>query len=145
MKINKNHNMKKTIIAQLVIILAFVAINGKAFSQKGDKPAEGKVKIITDQDFEKTIKKGITLVDFWAVWCGPCRRQAPIIEELANENTNKKIKIGKLDVDHNKVTSNKFSVRNIPTLIIFKDGKEIKRLVGLQDKQTILAELNALK
>jgi thioredoxin 1 len=137
--------MKKTIIAQLLIILAFVAISGKAFSQKGDKPAEEKVKIITDQDFEKTIKKGITLVDFWAVWCGPCRRQAPIIEELANENTNKKIKIGKLDVDHNKVTSNKFSVRNIPTLIIFKDGKEIKRLVGLQDKQTILAELNALK
>ena len=137
--------MKKIIIAQFVIMIAFVAISGKGFSQKTVKPAEEKVKIITDQDFDKTIKKGITLIDFWAVWCGPCRRQAPIIEELANENTNKKIKIGKLDVDKNKVTSNTFSVRNIPTLIIFKDGKEIKRLVGLQDKQTILNELNALK
>jgi len=136
--------MKKTIIAQFIIILAFVAFSGKAFSQKAEKPAEEKVKIITDQDFDKTIKKGITMIDFWATWCGPCRRQAPIVEEIANE-VSKKIKIGKLDVDKNKIASSTYSVRNIPTLIIFKDGKEVKRLVGLQDKQTILTELNAIK
>jgi len=136
--------MKKTIIAKLVIILALVAFSGKTYSQKVEKPAEEKVKIITDQEFDKTIKKGITLIDFWATWCGPCRRQAPIVEEIANE-VSKKIKIGKLDIDKNKIAASTYSVRNIPTLIIFKDGKEVKRLVGLQDKQTILNELNAIK
>ncbi len=136
--------MKRTIITQLVIILALVAFNGNVFGQKGNKAATKNVKIITDKDFNKTIKKGITLVDFWAVWCRPCRTQAPIIEELATE-VGKNFKIGKLDIDRNKITSNKLSVRRIPTLIIFKDGKEIKRLVGLQGKQAILNELNALK
>ena len=136
--------MKRIIIAQFVIILALVAFSGKTYSQKTEKAAEEKVKIITDQEFDKTIKKGITLIDFWATWCGPCRRQAPIVEEIANE-VSKKIKIGKLDIDKNKIAASTYSVRNIPTLIIFKDGKEVKRLVGLQDKQTILNELNAIK
>lgn len=136
--------MKKTIFASLVILISLVAYNTNAYAQKTDKKAESKVLTITDNDFDKTIKKGITLVDFWAVWCGPCRRQGPIVEEIANE-VGKKIKIGKLDVDNNKVTSNTFNVRNIPTLIIFKDGKEVKRLVGLQDKQTLLNEINAIK
>lgn len=136
--------MKKTIFASLVILISLVAYNTNAYAQKTDKKAESKVLTITDNDFDKTIKKGITLVDFWAVWCGPCRRQGPIVEEIANE-VGKKFKIGKLDVDNNKTSSNTYNVRNIPTLIIFKDGKEVKRLVGLQDKQTLLNELNAIK
>ncbi len=136
--------MKKTIFASLVILVSLVAYNTNSYAQKADKPAASKVLTVTDNDFDKTIKKGITMVDFWAVWCGPCRRQGPIVEEIANE-VGKKIKIGKLDVDNNKVTSNTYNVRNIPTLIIFKDGKEVKRLVGLQDKQTLLNELNAIK
>jgi len=136
--------MNKTLIATFVVIIALFAINTKVFSQKGDIKSAPKLLTITDNDFDKTIKKGITLVDFWATWCAPCRRQGPIVEEIANE-VGKKFKIGKLDVDNNKITSNTFSVRNIPTLIIFKDGKEVKRLVGLQDKQTLLNELNAIK
>ncbi|MCX6230161.1 MAG: thioredoxin [Bacteroidetes bacterium] len=138
--------MKKTVLAQFLLILVLVAFNAKTFSQTAPAPAPANkaVKILTDQDFDKQIKKGITLVDFWAVWCGPCRRQAPVIDEIATE-VGKKFKIGKLDVDNNKVTSNTYGVRNIPTLIIFKDGKEIKRLVGLQDKQAIMDELNAIK
>jgi thioredoxin 1 len=136
--------MKKTIFATSIIFLLLVAFNTNSYSQKADKTSVSKVITITDNDFDKTVKKGITMVDFWAVWCGPCRRQGPIVEEIANE-VGKKIKIGKLDVDNNKVTSNTFNVRNIPTLIIFKDGKEVKRLVGLQDKQTLLNELNAIK
>lgn len=136
--------MKKTIFASLVILISLVAYNTNAYAQKTDKKADSKVLTITDNDFDKTIKKGITLVDFWAVWCGPCRRQGPIVEEIANE-VGKKFKIGKLDVDNNKTSSNTYNVRNIPTLIIFKDGKEVKRLVGLQDKQTLLNELNAIK
>jgi thioredoxin 1 len=136
--------MKKTIFASLMILISLVAYNTNAYAQKTDKKADSKVLTITDNDFDKTIKKGITLVDFWAVWCGPCRRQGPIVEEIASE-VGKKFKIGKLDVDNNKTSSNTYNVRNIPTLIIFKDGKEVKRLVGLQDKQTLLNELNAIK
>jgi thioredoxin 1 len=138
--------MKKILIAQFLLITVFLAVNTKAFSQAAatPAPANSAVKILTDQDFDKQIKKGITLVDFWAVWCGPCRRQAPVIDEIATE-VGKKFKIGKLDVDNNKVTSNTYGVRNIPTLIIFKDGKEVKRLVGLQDKQTIMDALNSFK
>ena len=134
--------MKKTIFATSIVFLLLVAFNTNSYSQKADKTSVSKVITITDNDFDKTVKKGITMVDFWAVWCGPCRRQGPIVEEIANE-VGKKIKIGKLDVDNNKVTSNTFNVRNIPTLIIFKDGKEVKRLVGLQDKQTLLNELRS--
>lgn len=136
--------MKKNILASLVIIVSLIVFNNITYAQKSDKKADSKVLTITDNDFDKTIKKGITMVDFWAVWCGPCRRQGPIVEEIANE-VGKKYKIGKLDVDNNKVSSNAYNVRNIPTLIIFKDGKEVKRLVGLQDKQTLLNELNAIK
>ncbi len=136
--------MKKNILASLVIIISLIVFNNITYAQKADKKADSKVLTITDNDFDKTIKKGITMVDFWAVWCGPCRRQGPIVEEIANE-VGKKYKIGKLDVDNNKVSSNAYNVRNIPTLIIFKDGKEVKRLVGLQDKQTLLNELNAIK
>lgn len=136
--------MKKKFFAGLVIIVSLIVFNNITYAQKGDKKADSKVLTITDNDFDKTIKKGITMVDFWAVWCGPCRRQGPIVEEIANE-VGKKYKIGKLDVDNNKVSSNAYNVRNIPTLIIFKDGKEVKRLVGLQDKQTLLNELNAIK
>lgn len=136
--------MNKSFFASLVIIISLIVFNNNTFAQKADKKADSKVLTITDNDFDKTIKKGITMVDFWAVWCGPCRRQGPIVEEIANE-VGKKYKIGKLDVDNNKVSSNAYNVRNIPTLIIFKDGKEVKRLVGLQDKQTLLNELNAIK
>ena len=138
--------MKKLIIIPLVLILSLTIFTVKIYSQKeAAKTATSKVINVTDADFEKTIKKGITMIDFWVVWCGPCRRQGPIVEEMANENTNKKIKICKMDVDHNKETSNTFNIHSIPTIIIFKDGKEIKRLVGLQDKATLLNELNAIK
>ncbi len=139
--------MKKLFIVPLVLVITLSLFSVKAFSQKTAAPAEtkSKVVIITDGDFDKTIKKGVTMVDFWATWCGPCRRQGPIVEEIANENTDKKVKICKMDVDKNKATSNTFGIRNIPTIIIFKDGKEVKRLVGLQDKSLLLTELKNVK
>jgi len=97
--------------------------------------------VITDKNFETTISKGVTLVDFWATWCGPCRRQGPIITEIAKEIGDKAV-IGKLDVDKNGETAGKYHVRSIPTIIVFKDGKVVERLVGLQTKQTLLDVVN---
>jgi len=96
---------------------------------------------ITDKNFEVTIKKGVTLVDFWATWCGPCRRQGPIITEIAKEFDGKAV-IGKLDVDNNRETAGEYHVRSIPTIIVFKDGKVVERLVGLQTKETLVSVVN---
>jgi len=92
---------------------------------------------VTDANFEETIKKNnLVFVDFWANWCGPCRALAPIIVELAKEY-NGKILIGKLDVDENPSTAERFQVFSIPTMIVFKNGQEAERLVGLCPKNKI--------
>ncbi len=80
------------------------------------------------------------LVDFWAAWCGPCKVQGPIVEEIAKE-IGDKAKVGKLEVDENPATAQEFGVMSIPTLVIFKDGKPVWRVAGLQHKETILEEL----
>jgi thioredoxin 1 len=82
------------------------------------------------------------LIDFWAVWCGPCKIIAPIVEELASEYEGK-AKIGKLDVDENNQTSIKYGVRSIPTLLIFKDGKVKDTIIGAVPKAQIVQKLNA--
>jgi len=98
--------------------------------------------IFTDQNFEdEVIKSDIpVLVDFWAVWCGPCKMIAPIVEQLAEELSGK-VKIGKLDVDSNQQTSIKYGIRGIPTLLIFKDGKVVDTIVGAVPKAVILSKL----
>ena len=98
---------------------------------------------LTDQNFDEEIKKATLpiLVDFAASWCGPCRMMEPIIEEIAKENEGKLV-MGKLDVDANPKTAQKFNVMSIPTLIIFKNGKPVKQMVGYQSKENIIKELN---
>lgn len=93
------------------------------------------VKEITEQNFEKEVLESEkpVLVDFWATWCGPCRRQAPVVEKLAEEG----YAVGKVDVDQEMGLAQRFKVMSIPTLIIFKGGKESKRLVGLTPKETL--------
>ncbi len=97
---------------------------------------------LDDSNFQKTIAKGVTLVDFYADWCGPCRMIAPIVEELSNEFHGKAI-IGKLDIEKAQETTANFQVTSIPTIILFKDGQEIKRIVGLRDKDALKSIISA--
>jgi thioredoxin 1 len=100
---------------------------------------------ITDQNFEQeVINSDIpVLVDFWAVWCGPCKIIAPVVEQLAEEYDGK-LKVGKLDVDNNQETSIKFGVRSIPTLLIFKGGQVKETIIGAVPKHQIVQKLSVL-
>ncbi len=101
----------------------------------------GKPTVVTDATFEQEVLKSGTsvLVDFWATWCGPCRMIAPVLEEIASEKEN--VRIAKLDVDANPITAGRFGVRAIPTMILFKDGKEAQRLVGYMPKDRLLQQI----
>ena len=99
---------------------------------------------LTDATFDEVIGSAEkpVLVDFWAEWCGPCKMIAPILEELATEQSEK-FTIGKLDVDVNVATATKYSVMSIPTLLLFKDGEVVARLVGAKPKGALLQEITA--
>lgn len=101
------------------------------------------VMILTDKNFSQSIKHGIVMVDFYADWCGPCKILAPIIEEIALE-MNKKVKVGKLDTDKNRLTSVKYNIKLLPTVMIFKNGEPVKKLVGLQNKEYYVDVINNL-
>jgi len=98
---------------------------------------------ITDNNFNNEVleHKGVAFVDFWAPWCGPCRMVGPIIDELANEYDGK-VKFGKLNVDDNQKSAMNYGVMSIPTMVIFKDGKEVDRLIGAMPKQEISSRLD---
>lgn len=102
---------------------------------------------LNDQNFESEVGnfEGIVLVDFWAEWCGPCRIQGPIIDELVAEFAdNPQIKIGKLNVDENPVASQAFGVRSIPTLKFFKKGQIVAELIGVNQKETLKQKIEEL-
>lgn len=107
---------------------------------------EGKIMVMefTDLNFDSEVLKSKTpvLVDFWAVWCGPCKMVAPEVEKLDEEKTGA-LKVGKLNVDENRETAIKYSITSIPTLLLFKDGQMVKKLVGAMSKDRILYEISA--
>ncbi len=107
--------------------------------------ASKNVSELTDTNFETEVLKSSTpvLVDFWAEWCGPCRMIAPMIDKVADEFAGK-IKVGKVDTDANRDIALKYKINNIPTLILFKDGQESQRFVGIPREQPFREALNSL-
>lgn len=100
---------------------------------------------IDNTNFENLVtnNSGITLLDFWAPWCGPCRMLTPIIEELA-ENFKDKVTVGKVNVDDNRELALKYNISAIPTILIFKNGRLAKQIIGLRDLNSLTDELNSL-
>ncbi len=130
----------------LIIVLAIILLLGgylvfaaRSYQKKlknydFSKHSENLV-ILNDNTFQHKITGKIALVDFWAEWCQPCKIQAPIVNELADEFAdNKKVVICSLNVEENQKIAAKYQIRNIPTIIIFKNGKEVQRIVGLKPK-----------
>ncbi len=98
------------------------------------------VKTVTDNSFATDTNSGVVLVDFWATWCGPCRMQGPIIDELAGEMNS--VTFAKMDVDENPATAAQFGIQSIPTLLVKKDGEVVETLVGLHRKEQLSSILS---
>jgi thioredoxin 1 len=92
---------------------------------------------LTDKEFGKAVEKGLTLVDFWAPWCGPCQKQTPVLEQMA-QKVGAKARIAKVNVDENMETPGLHGVQSIPTLLLFKEGKEVARFVGLTSEADLI-------
>jgi thioredoxin 1 len=99
------------------------------------------IKHFNDDTFDQGVSKGVVLVDFYADWCGPCRMLAPVVEELAKELTGK-ITVAKVDTDQSVHAAAKYEVTSIPTLILFKNGQVVKRVVGLKDLDSLRKMVN---
>ncbi|HXK80935.1 MAG TPA: thioredoxin [Bacteroidales bacterium] len=102
---------------------------------------DSRIKVISGNSFNTDIKKGVVVVDFYADWCRPCKMLTPLLEKIAFEEEGK-FTIAKLDVDKYPEISSEYGIRGIPCLIVFKDGVEVDRIVGLQTKENIIAIVN---
>lgn len=129
--------MKRKLLIPFITILLFsynMNISGKAAVGTKDKSP---IVTLSPSNYAKETAKGFVIVDFWAAWCGPCRRLAPILEEIAKEYKDQ-IKIGKVNVDNYKKFSIDMGVEALPTLIVYKDGKEVTRIRGLASKADLV-------
>ncbi len=107
-------------------------------------PESEKIKNLDDKNFSNQVKNGISLVDFWASWCMPCRMMVPVLNELAEE-VDPSVKICKVNIEQYQALATQYSVRNIPTMLIFRNGKEVDRIVGVKTKDFLLKKINMLK
>lgn len=132
--------MKKLIVFFGIVLMGAAIMSFQSNEDTSSSANTGAALKLTDAAFNETIKDGVTLVDFWATWCPPCRKLGPIVEEVALEIGDRAV-VAKLDVDHNKQTARAYAVQSIPTIIIFKNGKVVERYVGVQPKAKLIAAI----
>ena len=135
--------MHTTLITIAVIITVLAALYILARRQMKNIPVvadSDKILTLTDKNFQFQTKNRLVLVDFWASWCAPCRMMAPVLNEVASELTGSS-HIGKVNIEQFQSLAQKFQVRNIPTMILFKNGKEVNRYVGIKSKDFLLDQL----
>ncbi len=111
-------------------------------AEAGGAAGSSALQALNDSSFDAAVAEGVVLVDFWAPWCPPCRAQLPLVEKAAEQLADK-ARVAKLNVDEGKKTASKFGVSSIPTLIVFKDGREVKKFVGLTQTDELVAAVNA--
>lgn len=139
--------MKTVLIVLVTIILGIIVLRWIAMRKIKNTPLVAdheKIITLTDKNFQQKTKNRLVLVDFWAEWCAPCRMMAPILNEVVAELDGKAF-VGKVDVQKYQELATKFKVRGIPTLILFKDGKEVNRFVGVKTKDFLLKEIGKKK
>ena len=136
--------MQTTFLILGIFFILFVAYIIFSIRKIKNTPAvadSDKIKVINSANFKNITREGLTLIDFWAPWCAPCRMMAPILNEIA-ESDKPGVTIAKLNVDHEQQLAQKFGVRGIPTMILFNRGREVNRFVGVKSKQFLINEIN---
>lgn len=127
----------------LIITLLYIIAKRKLNKLEGVTDSE-KIITLTDKNFSVQAKNKIILVDFWASWCAPCRMMAPVLNDVANELDSNAF-VGKVDVEANQALASKYKVRSIPTMILFKNGIEVNRFVGVKNKEFLLKQIQQIK
>jgi thioredoxin 1 len=139
--------MQTTMIVLGVFLIAFIALMVYSRIKMKSIPLVAdhqKILTLTDKNFNQQTKNKLVLVDFWAEWCAPCRMMAPILNDVATE-LNGNSHIGKVNIEQYNSLAQTYKVRSIPTLILFKNGREINRFVGIKNKDFLLKEINKVK
>lgn len=135
--------MKIVLIIIGVLILAFIVLNIFARKQMKKIPAVAdneKILVLTDKNFQTLTKNKLVLVDFWAAWCAPCRMMAPVLNEAAAD-LDGNTKIGKVNIEQYQSLAQKFKIRSIPTMVLFKNGVEVSRFSGVRNKEFLLKQI----
>jgi thioredoxin 1 len=132
------------IAGSLIAGFIYLVYVSKKIRNTPEAPQSAKVITLTTSNFQQHIGSGITLVDFWAAWCMPCKMMSPILNEVA-EQVDGKAKICKLNIDDHKQVAAKYSVRSIPTLLIFKNGKLVDRIVGVKTRDFLVNKIDWIK
>ena len=135
--------MQTTLILIGVLITTFIIFRYIAMAKIKNTPLAAdhvNVLTLTEKNFQQQTKDKVVLVDFWATWCAPCRMMAPILNDVASELSGNS-HVGKVDIEQFQSLAQKFRVRSIPTLILFKNGAEINRFVGIKSKEFLLKEI----
>ena len=129
-----------SIILGFLILNVYARIKMKLIPKVAD---HANILTLTDKNFQQKTKNKVVLVDFWAEWCTPCKMMAPVLNDVADELTGNS-HVGKLNIEQYQSMAQQFNVRSIPTLILFKNGKEVKRFVGIKQKDFLLKEIQLI-
>jgi thioredoxin 1 len=135
--------MQTTLIVLGVLIATFLVFRYFAMAKIKKAPLvadHAKILTLTDKNFQQQTKNKVVLVDFWASWCAPCRMMAPVLNDVSSELSGNSF-VGKVDIQQYQMLANKFKVRSIPTMVLFKNGYEVKRFVGIKSKDFLLNEI----
>ncbi|MEE4177348.1 MAG: thioredoxin [Bacteroides sp.] len=128
------------VLALVVLFAAYVFYSAQRMKKLAATPQSDQILTLTDRNFQQKINGGLVLVDFWADWCMPCKVMGPVLNDVA-ESMQGKATVAKLNVDHFKSISSKYAIRNIPSLILFKNGKEVERFVGIKQKDFLIKQM----
>lgn len=139
--------MKTALIITGALIVVFGVLILMARARMKNVPSvenHDNIITLTDVNFQHQTKNRIVLVDFWASWCAPCRIMAPVLNDVADELTGNAY-VGKVNIEQYQALAQKYQIRNIPTMVLFKDGKEVSRIIGVRSKQYLLQQINNVR
>jgi thioredoxin 1 len=132
-----------TIVA-ILLVVGYIYFNYRRIKNIPEVEKSEKIIELTDKNFQHQVRNDISLVDFWASWCMPCKMMAPVLNEIADV-TGPGVKVCKVNVEHYQSLAAKYSIKGIPTMLLFKNGKEIERFVGVKSKDFILNQINKVR